>query len=425
MLLGYGEKQVELELPANVTYEVLSGQPYAPLQDPCSSIVDLLRNPIGTPPLQQIVKPGETVCIIVNDTTRVSRSEIFLPLIINELTLGGVKKDNIFICFANGTHRPLSDIEMISLVGEKIATEIALFNHNCKNTAELKFFGLTTRKTPVYINKRVAQADRRILTGSVIHHYFAGFGGGRKALVPGVAGWETIQKNHSLLLDDRACQGQLEGNPVHEDLLEAANMVGGDFLLNTVLNDKKDILGVFAGDMVKAHLKACTLANSVYGIPLSRLADVVIASCGGYPKDINLYQAHKTLNNAISAMKQCGHLIFLAKCSEGVGSEKYVRWASMYKSLPELEAILRKDFVLGGHKAYTVAKLLQRGKVYLISSLPVNQSRMLGFIPFLTLNEALSEVYRDEQDLFTYVIPQGSITVPLPIKKSPDWSDQS
>lgn len=412
MLLNYGHEQLKLSLPPATPWEVIKPAALEPLEEPLQSIIDALQNPINSPPLKQIVRVGEKVCLLVNDSTRVARSELFLPPLIDTLIGSGIDKEDLSIVFTNGTHRPLTKAEMTELAGEYAASLVAMYNHDSKDSAGLVYVGETSFKTPVYVNRMVMEVDRRILTGSVVHHFFAGFGGGRKALIPGVAGWDTIQKNHSLMLDDRARSGNLAGNPVHEDLLEAALLVGGDFIVNTVLNERKELLGVFAGAMVEAHSAACQLADQANGVNLNRLADVVIASCGGHPKDINLYQAHKALDNAMAALKPGGKLILLAKCNEGVGSENYLQWASRYRTLPELEAALSKEFVLGGHKAYAIARLLQRGNVYLLSDLLPDQARMLGFTPIASLEEGVELVYSAGQDLFTYVIPQGSLSVP-------------
>ncbi len=413
MKLAYGHQELNLDLPADVPIRQLGPAPAQPLAEPGKALLAVLRDPVASPPLREIVHSGESVCLLVNDSTRVARSEFFLPILIEELKETGINEKDIFIVFTNGTHRPLSKEEMASLVGDDVADNITMFNHDSKDEKELVYLGETSFKTPVYVNKRVISADRRILTGSVVHHFFAGFGGGRKALVPGVAGFETIRKNHSLLLEEGAESGKLEGNPVHEDLLEAALMVGCDFLLNTVLDEKKQILGFFAGDMVRAHLKACELVQKTNGVELDRLADVVIASCGGFPKDINVYQAHKTLDNCTRAMKPGGKMILLAECSEGIGSAAYEEWATRYRTVGEVEAALRNNFMLGGHKAYTVAKLLQKGDVYLVSSLDTEIAKMLGFIPAGSLESAVSEIYGDSRDQITYIIPQGSITFPL------------
>lgn len=418
MKLAYGKTEVTLELPRGTQWRELRIKEMPPLTDPVQAIRQALRKPIATPPLAQIVRPGETVCLLVNDPTRVARSELFLPLVLDELELAGVKPADIFIVFTTGTHRAVTREEMITLVGAETAGRVALFNHDCHNENELVRTGTTSRGTPVWINARVAAADRRILTGSVVYHFFAGFGGGRKALVPGVAGWETIRTNHSLMLEPNAVAGRLEGNPVHEDLLEGARMVGADFLLNLVLNEKKEVLGVFAGGMEEAHRPCCTLVKEVYGVELETPADVVIASCGGHPKDINVYQAQKTLENAVRALREGGQVILLACCPEGTGSAVYEEWALRHRGLEELRAALSENFVIGGHKAFAVARALSRtARVFLVSSLSADLACSLGFTPAASLKEAVAEIYRGRRgEELTCVLPQCSLTVPLLIE---------
>jgi len=413
MNLLYGKENLKLNLPVGTSRVELGLKEVPALADPEAEIIRALRNPINSKPLQEVVKPGETVCLLVNDSTRVARSEIFLPHIVAELKQAGIRPVDIFVVFTNGTHRPLNHDEMTSLVGPEISAEIAMYNHDC-NANDLVYYGKTSRGTPVSINVRVAQAHRLILTGSIVYHFFAGFGGGRKALVPGVAGVDTVNANHSLMLDQSAQSGVLQGNPVHEDLLEAARLVGGDFLFNVVLNENKQILGVFAGDMVEAHEAGCQMVRQVYGVSLDELADVVIASCGGHPKDINLYQAQKSLDNAARAVKEGGRLILLACCPEGTGSATYEDWALRYNSLAEIEKALQSSFQLGGHKAYAVAKVLAHCSVYLVSQLPPDKARRLGFIPATSLDEAVKTVFSDSFDATkTCIIPQGALTVPL------------
>lgn len=412
MKLKYGNDYLFLDLPDETPRIVLEGAKTEAISNPEEAVSEELLNPIGSASLRDIVQAGETVCILVNDSTRLARSEIFLPVLIEELDRSGIDKDNIFIQFTNGTHRPMDHEEMTALTGERTAGMVAMYNHNSMDNEKLLFLGHTSFDTPVYINQRVMLADRRILTGSVVHHFFAGFGGGRKALVPGVAGWDTICKNHSLMFHQAARAGALKGNPVHEDLVEAALMVGGDFLINTVLNSDKDIIGIFAGDMLHAHHAACEMVEKVNGYQLEQLADVVIASCGGYPKDINLYQAHKTLDNALAAMKPGGQLVLLAQCRDGVGSELYEEWACKYSDIKTLEAALKENFVLGGHKAYKVAELLQKGKVYLVSDFEPDKARLFGFVPVSSLEEAVADIYSANPNLLTYIIPQGSTLVP-------------
>lgn len=414
MELAYGQTKYTLKLPAGTTWQELRIKEMPPLNDPVQAIRQALRDPIATPPLAKIVQPGETVCLLVNDPTRVARSDLFLPVLLDELELAGVKPDDIFIVFTTGTHRAVTREEMIALVGSETAKRVALYNHDCHNEAELVRVGTTSRGIPVWVNSQVVKADRRILTGSVVYHFFAGFGGGRKALVPGVAGWETIRRNHSLMLDPNAAIGRLEGNPVHEDLLEGARMVGADFLLNIVLNEKKEVLGVFAGEMETAHQLCCELVREVYGVAIETPAEVVIASCGGHPKDINVYQAQKTLENAVWAIREGGQVIFLAACPEGTGSAIYEEWALRYRELEEMRRSLSENFVIGGHKAFAVKRALSRAaRVVLVSSMPPDLVSALGFTPASSLEEAVAEVYREcGTEGLTYIMPQGSLTVP-------------
>ena len=413
MFLKYGDKAIQLSLPEGIPAETLELPELETLRDPLKSIGEALDSPIDLPPLKSFVSPEDKVCLIVNDSTRVANSEIFLPVLTDKLEEAGVKSENIFIVFANGNHRDMDREEMVSLVGEKIADKYAMYNHNCKED-EMVFLGNTKRNTPVYINKRVYDADKRILTGSVVYHFFAGFGGGRKALVPGVSGHETIQANHRLMLEEGASLGKLKQNPVHEDQVEAASMIDNNFLLNVVLNEKKEFLAVYAGEMIKTHLKACEFVEKAYGVKIGEPADLVIASCGGHPKDINIYQAQKTLDNAVQGLKDGGILILIAKCLEGMGSEIFEEWITKYETVTEVEKALQENFVLGGHKAYAIYRAAEKARVLLVSSLDPAQTKKLGFESPPSLENALETALESlPSKPLIYIMPEGSLTVPV------------
>jgi nickel-dependent lactate racemase len=412
--LNYGKETVSLRLPEGIPYRILNIKDFPALEDIESAIASALRSPTGTKPLRELVKPGDKICLLVNDPTRISHSDIFLPYLVAELKDSGIRENDIYIVFASGSHRQLSQEEMAALVGPEIAATIPMYNHNSCDSEELVYLGKTTLGTPVSINRKVVQADWRILTGSIVFHFFAGFGGGRKALVPGVAGEDTIKANHSLMLHPQARSGVLKGNPLHEDLLEAAQMLDRNFLFNVVLNDHKEILGIFAGDIYQAHLLGCQMVSDIYGVDIYELADVVIAGCGGYPKDINLYQAQKTLENAAGAVKEGGQVVLLAQCPEGSGSQAFERWVCQYQKFEVMERALQENFELGGHKAYAVAKVLRKCTVHLVSQLSPNQALQWGFYPALSLDEAVERIYAGSgKNLLTYIMPQGSMTVPL------------
>lgn len=409
----YGRTQVRFALDPELVAGELTIKEFPVLPDPAAAIRDAIRNPIAAPPLGEAVKPGETVCFIVNDPTRVANSDVFMPILLDELNAAGVPDKDMFIVFSLGTHRDMTQDEMVAAVGPEVAKRVRMYNSNAKKD-EFVYFGETSYGTPVWFNKRVAEADRIICTGSVVHHFFAGFGGGRKAMLPGVAKHETIRKNHSMIFDENAVIGRLEGNPVYHDQVEGAEMLRPAFLLNVVLNEKYEFLGVFAGDYVKAHLEACVFVDKVYGTEVSEPADLVIATCGGFPKDINVYQLQKTMDNAWGAVRQGGVVIVLGECAEGSGSALYEETMAKYVTPERIEAELRANFEVGAHKAYAVTRLMNKAEFILVSCLEPEFAKKLLFTPAATVEEALALAFAKLGPKPRIILmPQGSLTVPV------------
>ncbi|MEW6232895.1 MAG: nickel-dependent lactate racemase [Chloroflexota bacterium] len=413
--MAYGQGQKAISLPQEKISSVLEPAPSQPLADPKATMLRALREPVDAPPLAGWARPGGKVVVIANDVTRLARSEAFLPLMLDELNLAGIPDREVQVVFSNGSHRAHTPEEQRMLVGEETARRVALFDHDCRDHANLVELGITSRGTRVLINKRVVQADRVILTGSVVHHYFAGFGGGRKAILPGVSAYETLCQNHSWMLDPHARAGKMDGNPVHEDMMEAMKMVRPPYLFNVVLNEQKEFVGVFAGDYDKAHRECCRLVDQIYGVTVSAKADLAIVSCGGHPKDINMYQSHKTLENAARAVRPGGVIVLFAACPDGPGSDLFYKWMREFGSLQRIEEELRKGFVLGGHKAYAVARLLAQAKTILVSDMPDPMVRELLMTPAHSGEEALRLAYDylGTQDASICLMPHGSLTFPL------------
>lgn len=410
----YGKGEVAFSLDPSLVINELVLNDYPVLVDPAEAIRAAIRNPIGSKPLREIVKQGETVAFIVNDPTRVANSHIFMPVLLDELNEAGIPDENMHIVFALGTHRLMSKEEMAGEVGPEVAKRVKMYNSDCKDKSQFAYFGITSRGTPVYFNKRVVEADHIVCTGSVVHHFFAGFGGGRKAILPGVSYYETVRKNHSLMLDPNAVIGKLEGNPIYHDQVEGVEMCPPSFLVNVVLNEKKEFLGVFAGDYIQAHLQCCKLVDKVYGTPVQKEADLVIASCGGYPKDINVYQLQKTMDNAWCAVREGGVVIILGECVEGSGSATYEKTMQQYRTPEQVEAAIRENFQIGAHKAYAVTRLMKKAEFILVSSMDPALAALLLFTPAkdmeAALNMALAKV--GPQPRIT-LMPMGSLTVPL------------
>ncbi len=412
--MKYGRGTVEVPLPAGEVLATLRVGETPPLADPAGAIRKALRTPIGSPPLAEVVQPGEIVCVLLNDPTRLANTDFFLPILLDELNRAGVRDGDIFGVFATGSHRPLTEAEMKAIAGRG-AGRIQLYNHDSRDEVGLAYAGRTSRGNEVYINRRVLEADRVILTGSVVYHFFAGFGGGRKALVPGVAGFQTIQANHGMMLEPGAEIGRLAGNPVHEDLVEAARLGSPDFLLNVVLDDARRFLGVFAGDFVAAHEAACGLVRQVYGVPLKAQADLVVAGAGGHPKDINVYQVQKAMDNAALAVRPGGVVVLLAECPEGHGNETYHRWMTTHRTPERIEAAIRERFELGGHKAYAVTRLMRRARFVLCSGMPPTLARELLFTPAANPREAVELALEmlGTRTPSIVVMPDAGLTVPV------------
>lgn len=410
----YGKGKAKFAVDTDNVVGELTINEYPVLDDPIAAIKDAIRHPIGSLPLAEIVKPGQTVCVLVNDSTRVANSHIFLPVLLDELNAAGIPDDNVTILFALGTHHELSEADMIEQVGPQVANRVKMYNSNAKDKQSFTYVGTTSRGTEVYFNKRAVEADHIICTGSIVYHFFAGFGGGRKALFPGVAAYETIRKNHSLMLEPNVGLGKLDGNPVYEDQIEGAEMCRPSFLLNTVLNEKKEFLKVFAGDYIDAHRSGCKFVESIYGTELAEPADLVIATCGGYPKDINIYQMQKTMDNAWLAVREGGVIIMLGECIEGTGSALYEEWMKEYKTPEKIEGMVRADFQIGGHKAYAVTRLMKKATYILLSGMKPDFVKTLLFQPAKDMDDALQQAYAKlGPNPRILLMPQGSLTVPV------------
>ena len=241
----------------------------------------------------------------------------------------------------------------------------------------------------------------------------AGFSGGRKSILPGICGRKTIETNHSNMIHPNARAGNLKDNPVHEEMQEAAEKVGVDFNINVITNEHREIIEIVAGELYKSWLKGVEVCKKTYLCPIKQKAEVIIASPGGYPKDINVYQAQKALENAYQAVKPGGTVILLAECSEGYGEATFEKWIEEANTPDDVIKRLKKKFVLGGHKAFAIARVAKEVEVILISSLPQDKVRKLFFIPMEDISQALNYV-KDKygEDFQAYILPSGNNTVP-------------
>jgi len=333
--------------------------------------------------------------------------------VLAELNAAGVKDENVTVIFGCGTHRAVKPEEAKRILGEEVLNCVKAVSHNCK-AEDLVFVGKTRHGNKVYVNRVFAEADVKVLLGDVGFHYYAGYGGGRKSVLPAVSGEETIHHNHAMLLQASANTGVLDGNPVHEDMTEAARLAKVDFILNVVTNSKGEIVKAFAGDLEQAFLEATKLVDDAYRVPVERRADIVVVSPGGYPADINLYQAYKALDNALEVVKRGGTIIMVAECPEGHGNQVFYDWMSRLENLKKVEREVKRHFELGGHKAYYLLKALKSHQIVLVSLLPDYYAN--GVFKLKTaraVNDALRETLKNAgSQAKVWAMPQGNATLP-------------
>ena len=369
-----------------------------------------LEAPIESPRLRELVHPGEKVAIVTSDITRPMPTYKVMPPLLDELYATGVRREDITLVFALGSHRKHTDAERRKLAGERAWNEIACVD---SEPADCVRMGVTGAGTPVDITRVVAEADRRICLGNIEYHYFAGYSGGAKAIMPGVSTRDAIQSNHSMMVRPEACAGALETNPLRMDIEEAGRICGIDFILNVVLSEHKEIIKAVAGHPVAAHRAGCRFLDRIYLKILPRAADIVLVSQGGAPKDLNLYQTQKALDNARHAVKQGGIIILIGSCREGLGERIFEEWMTRSASPEAMIERIGRDFQLGGHKAAAIAMTLRKAKIYLVSDMEDDFVRSIFLIPQPSVQTALDRAFAELGPQATVLaMPYGGSTLP-------------
>jgi len=409
---GYDKKKIELDLPAENVIAVLKPNELSgsPIADETDELERSMNEPIGSPRLEEIVRPGETVAIITSDITRPVPSYKILPVILKRLYLAGIQKEDITVVFALGSHRPHTEKEMRAMVGDEVYKSVSCID----SVDDFVLVGTSSRGTPYEVFGPVVRADRRICVGNIEFHYFAGYSGGAKAIMPGVSTRKAISANHCKMVLPEAKAGALDGNPVREDIEEVADYVSIDFIVNVVLDEKKHIVKSVSGHHVKAHRAGCQFLDSMYLVNIPEKADIVIVSPGGYPKDINLYQAQKALDNSKHAVKEGGIVVWLASAKEGLGEHTFEEWMLGHKCAGDMIPHIQEDFQLGGHKAAAIALVLQSARIFLVSDLGDDFVRKCHLEPFSDAQSAMEEAFRVlGNDASIIAMPYGGSTLPF------------
>ncbi|MEL7660932.1 nickel-dependent lactate racemase [Acetobacterium wieringae] len=409
--IAIGKEKQTVNIPEKNLAAILTPNPIEVTTKGEEAVCAALQNPIGTAALKELIKPGEKVVIITSDITRPLPSHVVLPPILHELKKKGIRCEDITIVFALGSHRKHSPEEMKKLVGDYIYSTVRCVDGDPKDFVNM---GKTKHGTPVDVTRIVAEADRRICLGNIEYHYFAGYSGGAKAIMPGVSTRAAIQKNHSCMVDPLAVAGKIDDNPVRQDLEEAIEYCPIDFIVNVILDEKKNVIHAVAGHYIEAHREGCKFLDQLYSKPIDALADIVIVSQGGAPKDLNLYQTQKALDNAKHAVRDGGIIILVGSCEEGFGEGVFEKWLLAAEDSQSLIERIKNDFQLGGHKAAAIAMVLEKSEIFFVSKMKPEVVESIFMQPYITVQGALKAAFNKlGHDCKVLVMPHGGSTLPI------------
>ena len=410
MDLRYGKGSISFETPPGLL-GIIEPRPVT-IQPVDDLLKESTMKPVSGQRLKGILrrnKPGHVVIVVSDITRKIAQYEQILRFLVAELVSAGIDEKNIEFVIALGTHRKHTPEEDALLYGS-LPDEFSFFHHDCHS--DLVSLGRTSTGLDVSVNRRVREADFVITTGRVDFHYLAGFSGGRKSILPGVASYETIRNNHKKLVRNGVDIGKTDGNIIAQEMAEAAELLGIDYLLNVVETPERDIARVFSGDPLGAFQEAVGYFIAARQVDIPAQADCVIVSAGGFPQDRNFYHTHKSINLAIQALKGSGSIILIGQCAEGFGNEKFMQLMLEHK----LESLLHypeEKIDVGGHRAFLTAKILKAHHVYVLTDLDPDMVRKINFTPVESIDEGIDAVRRQEgDDLKTLVIPNGKAVLP-------------
>lgn len=406
--LAYGHRQISLDVPQKRVLSVVKARKTDQQLSQINSVEEALRCPKNSPTLKELVyqKTAQNAVIVVNDITRPTPYQEILPPILDELRAAGIQEKHITLLIATGIHRDQTEEENKMVFGEEICSKYRIINHNCDH--DLASVGMLSSGMELLINKHAVEADLLITTGLVGLHYFAGYSGGRKSILPGIASRSAIEASHKMMSDTRACLGNYQNNPVSDLMVEAAEIAGVDFIVNVVTGSHNEILHASAGHVYHAWIDAVRFAEQMSVVTIPEKADIVIASCGGYPKDINMYQAQKALDSASLGVKDGGTIILLAECPEGLGEDTFEEWVMTATCTEDIEKRFFEKFELGGHKAYAICRTLRKAEIYLHSSLQDNIVKDLFMHPVHDLQDLISVLLKQyDPEASVIIMPEA------------------
>ena len=411
--LPYGDSFLKARIPTKNLAFVLNTKYIKGLENEGEAITNSLRAPIECPPLRDCIHKNDKVVVLATDNTRPCPDDRILPPILAELE-EKVPRANITIIVACGLHPPLDRQELVKKLGGDIVENYNVVNHDVNQCVNI---GTTSRGTPVDINTRVVEADFRMSMGFIEPHWFAGFSGGRKSIAPGVFSVRAAYKNHSYKMLDHPCSisGIIKGNIVHEDLVEQAKMAKLNFIVNVILNKKKEITHVVAGDLIKAHGRGCEIASDIAEAKVPHKVDITITTNNGAPLDLDLYQTCKGMNTASKITRDGGIVIIASACSAGVGPDSFRDLHASVSSPKEVLQKIRREEPIGVQWQNQIfARDQLRNDFYLVSSLEDSVVKDMMITPIRSIEEGLEKAFKIlGNDAEIAVIPEGPLVVPI------------
>lgn len=413
---AYGDKTVCFDVDEKDIIGELRGKSTKPIADIRQALIDSLEHPVGGPVLSAFAEPGDRLAIIVSDRSRSwMRQDLVVPHLIDYLhDVCGIRDEDMVIVIATGTHEGDDPDILAQLVTPEVMRRIEVVNHDCR-AMDLTFIGTTSRGTRVSVHPLVA-ARKVIALGACTHHVMAGYGGGRKSILPGVASAEAIRQNHAHALHPSEPRSNplignsvLKGNPIHEDMCEGAAFLRYVFAINLVMNTDMKLAHILSGDITESWEKACVLANEMYSVSIPSQADAIITSCGGFPKDMSLYQGSKVIDNLEPALKLGGTLILIAECRDGGGPAEYFDWLVPLKN-GTLDRELRNNFTIPGYIFYLNCEQAGRYRIMMLSDLNAQDAAEMGIEVYKDMDELLANANLEGKK--TLIVPNGSVVIP-------------
>jgi nickel-dependent lactate racemase len=407
--LPYGEGTRAVAVPEQKLIGIYQPRYLPGVPDLESAILSALENPIGGNDLARLASSDRTVAVLVDDLTRTVPTARILEVFLPYLQRLGFNLERVTVICAVGAHRPLTEQELERMLG-RYSGRLRVVNHDADDQDNLVALGHTSLGTALKINRIFHAADVRLIICDTEYHQFCGYGGGAKSVLPGISDRASIQTCHSRFEAPGAEPGRIEGNPVREEIEEAGRMAGVDLILNVVLNDKKEVVRVFAGDVFEAFVAASRIVDDMYRITVANRVDTVILSTGGWPKDINLYQAQKAIESGVRIVRQGGKIVLLAECREGAGSKLFHRWMTREKDLDTIIRKIREKFILGAHKAFQFARELLWADVFLYSSMDPELIEKYHMHPLREVGQ-IEAILAESESIV--ILPQATTTLPV------------